>query len=478
MHSDVRPEANAAAAGNRWPARVPIDLLRRYDRPGPRYTSYPTAVEFHERFDQDAYRDRLADAATHGDEPLSLYMHLPFCRERCTFCGCMVVITQKREVSERYLAYLHREIEMLAGALGPRRRIVQYHWGGGTPTYLSVPQMAALHAEVTRHFRLEPGAEIAIEVDPRVTSHEQLALLRELGFNRLSLGVQDMTPEVQEAIGRIQPEEVTRSLYDEARRLGFESINIDLIYGLPLQTRESFGETIDSVIALRPDRVAAYSYAHVPWVRAHQKGIDVAALPTGDRKLELFAEAMERFLAAGYQQIGMDHFAVPGDDLARAAAAGRLHRNFMGYTTRPAADMVGVGVSAIGDVAGAFAQNVKKLSTYYAAIDAGRFPIERGYRLDEDDVIRRHVILGLMCGFEVDFAAFRARTGRAFSEYFAPELAELAAGPLPDGLVTIDDRRLALTASGRLLVRNVCMVFDRHLRARTVSAVPVFSRTV
>lgn len=456
---------------------APLDLLRRYDRPGPRYTSYPTAVEFHEGFDEAAYRDRLAEAARATDDPLSLYLHLPFCRERCTFCGCMVVITQKPEVSEKYLAYLHREVAMLAEALGRRRRVVQYHWGGGTPTYLTVPQMAALHAEVTRHFQLEPGAEIAIEVDPRVTSFEQLALLRELGFNRLSLGVQDMTPEVQEAIGRIQPEAVTRAIYDEARRLGFASINIDLIYGLPLQTRESFGQTIDAVIALGPDRVAAYSYAHVPWVRAHQKGIEVELLPTGDRKLELFAEAMDRFLAAGYQQIGMDHFALPGDELARAAARGQLHRNFMGYTTRPAADMVGAGLSAIGDVAGAFAQNVKKLSTYYAALDAGRFPIERGYRLNADDHVRRHVIMQLMCSFGIDYAAFEQRTGLRFPEYFAPELEALAAGPIADGLITADGRGLALTATGKLLVRNVCMLVDRHLRERSTAA-PLFSRTV
>jgi oxygen-independent coproporphyrinogen III oxidase len=474
---DSRPTVPATTTDPPLSARVPIDLLRKYDKPGPRYTSYPTAVEFHEGFDEAAYRGRLAVAASQAGEPLSLYIHLPFCRERCTFCGCMVVITQKPEVSERYLEYLHRELDMLAEALGPRRRIVQYHWGGGTPTYLPVAQMAALHEAVTRHFHLEPGAEIAVEVDPRVTTSEQLTLLRDLGFNRLSLGVQDMTPEVQEAIGRVQPEEVTRALYDEARRLGFESINIDLIYGLPLQTRESFGQTVDSVIALGPDRVAAYSYAHVPWVRAHQKGIEVEALPTGDRKLELFAEAMDRFLAAGYAQIGMDHFALPDDELARAAAAGRLHRNFMGYTTRPAADMVGAGLSAIGDVAGAFAQNTKKLSTYYKALDAGRFPIERGYRLDADDMVRRQVILGLMCGFEVDYAAFAERTGLRFADYFATELEALAAGPGRDGLVTADRDRLALTTAGRMLVRNVCMVFDRHLRART-TATPIFSRTV
>jgi oxygen-independent coproporphyrinogen III oxidase len=469
----VRP----AAPDARVSARVPLDLLRKYDRPGPRYTSYPTAVEFHDGFGEEAYRRRLSLAAQQPDAPLSLYVHLPFCRERCTFCGCMVVITRKPEVAARYLAYLEREIDMLADALGPRRRVVQYHWGGGTPTYLSIPQMERLHGAIARRFAVEPGAEVAIEVDPRVTSPAQLAALRALGFNRVSFGVQDFTPEVQAAVGRIQSEPLTRTLVDEARRLGFVSINIDLIYGLPLQDAVSFGRTVDAVIALGPDRVAAYSYAHVPWIRAHQKRIDTASLPAGEQKLALFAAAMDRFLAAGYQQIGMDHFARPGDELATAAAARRLHRNFMGYTTRPAPDMVGLGVSSIGDVAGAFAQNGKKLSSYYDALDAGRFPIEKGYELDADDHLRRRVITDLMCQSELDIPVVEQQFGIRFREYFDRELQELEAGAGADGLLEVDATALRLTTVGRMLVRNVCMVFDRHLRARSEER-PVFSRTV
>lgn len=456
---------------------ITVDLLKRYDRPGPRYTSYPTAVEFNERFDEAAYRDRLAEAARAAGDPLSLYLHLPFCEERCSFCGCMVIITKKREVAARYLEYLHRELAMLADALNGRRTLVQYHWGGGTPTYLSPAQMAALHEVVTRHFDIQPGAEVAIEVDPRVTSFEQLELLRQMGFNRLSMGVQDFTPAVQEAVNRIQPEEQTRALFDRARALGFESINIDLIYGLPLQTRESFAKVADTVAHMRPDRIAVYSFAHVPWIRGHQKKLDPAAIPVGERKLELFVEAMTRFTAAGYVQIGMDHFALPGDELARASASGVLHRNFMGYTTKPAADMVGAGVSAIGDVRGAFAQNVKKLSTYYEAIDAGRFPIERGYRLDADDRLRRVVITELMCNFRVRRADVERRFEIAFEPYFSRELDELAAGPVADGFVRLDADGIEVTPRGRLFVRNVAMIFDRHLRCRSGER-PVFSRTI
>jgi oxygen-independent coproporphyrinogen-3 oxidase len=455
---------------------VSLDLLRRYDRPGPRYTSYPTAVQFHEGFDEAAYRGRLADAAASPD-PLSLYLHLPFCEERCSFCGCMVIITRKREVAATYLGYLLREIAMLRDALGPRRRVVQYHWGGGTPTYLAPAQMAQLHEAVVSAFDLEPGAEAAIEVDPRVTSMEQLALLRELGFNRLSLGVQDFTPEVQQAVNRVQSVEATRAIFDRARSLGFASINIDLIYGLPRQTRSSFAATIETVARMRPDRIALYSYAHVPWLRGNQKSIPMADLPGPEQKLELFVDAMGRFLDAGYAQIGMDHFAVPDDALAQAAAAGRLHRNFMGYTTRPAPDLVGAGVSAIGDLAGAFAQNVKKLSTYYAAIDAGRFPVERGYRLDADDRVRRDVIARIMCAFRVDRTEVEARHGIDFGTYFAGELAELAREPQADGLVVLDDGGFTVTPAGRLFVRNLAMIFDRHLRERQMAG-PAFSRTI
>jgi oxygen-independent coproporphyrinogen III oxidase len=456
---------------------VTVDLLRKYDRHGPRYTSYPTAVEFHPRFDATAYRAHLAEAASNPGHPLSLYVHLPFCEERCTFCGCMVVITKKRDVAATYLEYLKREIAMLGAALSGRRRVVQYHWGGGTPTYLSPAQMADLHEAVATHFDIDPDGEAAIEVDPRVTTFEQLDLLRRLGFNRLSMGVQDFTPAVQAAVNRVQPVEMTRALFDHARGLGFASINVDLIYGLPLQTRASFATTVDTVLAMRPDRVAVYSMALVPWLRAHQKRLPMADLPGPEAKLELFVEALRRFVAAGYRQIGMDHFALPDDELAKASEAGRLHRNFMGYTTRPAPDMVGVGVSSIGDVSGAFAQNVKPLAAYYDALDAGRFPIERGHRLDRDDHVRRFVITELMCNFRVRQADLCERFGVAFPLYFALEIDELLRGPVADGFLRITSDGLEVTANGRLFVRNIAMHFDRYLR-HTTSAAPAFSKTI
>lgn len=461
--------------------RIPRDrllaLIKAYDRPGPRYTSYPTAVEFHAGFTDGDYRARLAVAAAAAPSPLSLYVHLPFCEERCTFCGCSVIITRKREVAERYLTYVERELALLAGALGGRRRLAQYHWGGGTPTYLTPAQMEQLHAAVRRHFEIDDGAEVAIEVDPRVTTTDHLDTLRRLGFNRLSLGVQDFTPAVQAAINRVQSQEDTRRMYDYARGAGFTSINVDLIYGLPFQTTESFGRSVDAVIAMRPDRLAVYSFAHVPWVKGNQKRIDPADLPDPEHKIALFIEARERLLRAGYAQIGMDHFALPDDEMARAARAGTLHRNFMGYTVKPASDMLGIGVSAIGDVAGAFAQNAKKLSTYYTDLDAGRFPIERGYALDADDLIRRHVIAQLMCNFRLDWRDVERRSGIAADRYFAAERQALAEGPETHGFVKLDGDRIEVLPLGRLFVRNICMIFDRHLRERT-GAAPVFSRTV
>ncbi len=455
--------------------RLPVEVLRSYDRPGPRYTSYPTAMEFAPSFDEPAYRERLAEAARAAGDPLSLYLHLPFCEERCTFCGCMVIITKKRSVAGTYLAYLHREIAMLASALGSRRRIAQYHWGGGTPTYLDPGQMEELHGIVSRHFEVEFDAEVAIEVDPRVTTKDHLSTLRGLGFNRLSVGIQDFDPKVQAAVNRIQSEESTWSLVDYARSLGFGSVNVDLIYGLPFQTSSGFSKTLDSVVGQRPERVAVYSYAHVPWIRGHQRTLSPEDLPGPEEKIALFLMARERFLAAGYEPIGMDHFAVAEDELARAAAASKLHRNFMGYTTKPAPDMVGCGVSAIGDVAGAFAQNVKKLSQYYEALDAGRFPIERGVRLDADDQVRRHVIRELMCNFRVDRRTVEERFGIAFDAYFARELDELSGTMTSDGIVSLAASSVEVTEPGRLLVRNVCMVFDRYRRAENQ---PGFSRTI
>jgi oxygen-independent coproporphyrinogen-3 oxidase len=475
-HADAESSFNKKNAADQ---AVTADLLRKYDKPGPRYTSYPTAVEFHEGFAAKEYLGKLAEAAARPDEPISLYTHLPFCEERCSFCGCYVVITKKPEVSVKYLATLEREVAMLAERLGRRRRVVQYHWGGGTPTYLNLAQMDALLGATLRHFTIDPHAEVAIEVDPRVTTLEQIDWLRKAGFNRLSMGVQDFNPVVQDAINRFQPEDATRALFDHARHLGFESINVDLIYGLPFQTRESFGLTLDSIVAMRPDRVAVYSYAHVPWIRGNQKRIDPKDLPPREVKFDLFGEAIDRFLGAGYVQIGMDHFALPTDDLAVAAANRTLHRNFMGYTTKPATDMLGVGVSAIGDVRGAFAQNTKKLSTYYATLDAGDFPVERGYVLDEDDRIRRHVITQLMCNFHLDTGAVEKSFGLSFGDYFGVELEELAAesGPVAHGFLTIAPGSLQVLPKGRLFVRNICMTFDRYLRAKPPDK-PTFSRTI
>jgi oxygen-independent coproporphyrinogen III oxidase len=455
-------------------------LLARYDRPGPRYTSYPTAVEFHDGVDQAEYVRRLARADLHCGDPLSLYVHLPFCEERCAYCGCNVVITKHRDVAERYLDYLDREIDLLAAHLPNRRIVSQLHWGGGTPTYYTAAQLDRVFARLARHFAFTTDAEIAVEIDPRVTSAEQLEILRSRGFNRLSMGVQDFAPEVQAAVNRIQSYDETKALVDRARELGYRSINIDLIYGLPYQTLEGFSRTLAQVLSLRPERVAVYSFAYVPWMKAHMKHLPEDSLPGPDLKIALLEIAREAFLDAGYCQIGMDHFAVPEDELAQALDRRVLHRNFMGYTVQSAQDMVALGVSGIGDVQGAFVQNTKKLNEYYEALDAGHFPVERGYALDRDDEIRRHVITTLMCNGHLDVADVERRFDITFAEYFGAELAQLTGidSAQADGLVTIDRYAIDVTPLGRFFVRNICMAFDRYLRARTGGAKPVFSRTV
>jgi len=456
------------------------ELLVRYNRPGPRYTSYPTAVEFHEGVTDTAYLERLTAANAAAGEPLSVYMHLPFCEERCSYCGCFVVITKHRDVTDRYLDYLEREIDLLAAHLPDRRQVSQLHWGGGTPTYFTADQLARLHDRLRRHFTFTPDAEIGVEIDPRVTSPEQLTVLRALGFNRLSMGVQDFAPEVQEAVNRVQSYELTRSLVDHARGLGFRSINIDLIYGLPFQTTGGFARTLDQVLTMRPERVAVYSFAFVPWMKAHMKHLPEESLPPAEVKMALLTLAQDAFTGAGYRQIGMDHFAVPEDELARALDTQTLHRNFMGYTVQSARDMVALGVSAIGDVQSAFVQNTKKLNEYYDAIDAGRFPIARGYALDDDDRLRRHVITELMCNGYLDVTEVEQRFGIRVADYFAAALAQLTGpgSPEADGLVEVTAGSVTVTPRGRPFVRNICMAFDRYLQARTAGPTPVFSKTV
>jgi oxygen-independent coproporphyrinogen-3 oxidase len=456
---------------------VSAELLAKYNRPGPRYTSYPTAPEFSEAFGERDYREHLARADERADEPLSLYFHIPFCESMCTYCGCHVIISKNRDKFSIYLDHVERELALATEVLARRRSVAQLHFGGGTPTSLSEEQLTRLWGMIGERFQIAPGAEVALEVDPCVTTDAQVTLLRRLGFNRVSMGVQDFTHEVQVAVNRIQSFELTKALYDRCRELGFGSINLDLIYGLPHQTPDNFQRTLDQVISLRPDRVAVFNFAHVPWMKPHQRKIDEAWLPTTAMRYEIFARTMKSFLGAGYQQIGMDHFALPDDELAVAQRARRLHRNFMGYITRPAPDQVGFGVSAIGDVAGAYAQNVKWLNEYYQTVEGGRLPVQRGFVLSADDHLRRHVIMQLMCNFSLDVAGTAERFGIDFRSYFAEEkkpLEELAAA----GFIVDGGDRIEVTPVGRVFIRNVCMTFDKYLRRPRKDERPLFSRTV
>lgn len=457
-----------------------LELLARYDRPGPRYTSYPTAVEFHGDFTDASYLDRLAAADALNDVPLSLYVHLPFCQERCLFCGCNVIITKHGDVAQNYLKHLCGEVDLLASKLPHRRRLSQMHWGGGTPTYYSPEELERLYRTIAGHFTFTDDAEIGIEVDPRVTTEAHITRLRALGFNRLSMGVQDFAPEVQKAVHRVQGYDLTRALVDRACAEGFGSINIDLIYGLPYQTAEGFSRTLEQVIEIRPERVAVYSFAFVPWIKAHMKHLPADSLPDASLKLELLGLSIDSFTGAGYRHIGMDHFAVPEDELAQAVEKRTLNRNFMGYTVQSTRDMVAVGVSGIGDLQNAFAQNVKKLPIYYEAIEAGRFPVERGFELDRDDVIRRDVIMRIMCNSHLDVREIEQAHDIVFAEYFTDEVKGLTGDDSPErhGLLTVTPDTLELTPTGRLFVRNVAMVFDRYLSSRKGAQKPLFSRTV
>ncbi|MCB9915205.1 MAG: oxygen-independent coproporphyrinogen III oxidase [Planctomycetes bacterium] len=453
-------------------------LLTRHDRPGPRYTSYPTAVEFSEEVGLGQYEEHLARADALGDAPLSVYMHLPFCEERCLFCGCHVIITPHKEKAAPYLALLEREIDLVAAKLPHRRKVSQLHLGGGTPTYQSPAELDRLLTHFFRSFEAVPGAELAVECDPRVTSPEHIDTLARHGFNRISFGVQDFSPAVQEAIGRIQTVEQTEALMIRARERGFTGINVDLIYGLPHQEPASFERTLETVIRLGADRCAVYSFAYVPWIRGHQKKLDEADFPGRDEKFALFGLAREKFLAAGYVPIGMDHFARPEDELAVARREHRLRRNFQGYAVIPAEDVVGLGISAIGDVREGYFQNAKKITGYREAIEAGRLPVERGVLLKGEDALRRALIHELMCNFRVDKRALEQRFGIDFDATFAEDLARLA--PLvEEGLALVDDEQVAATPTGELFVRNLAMCFDTYWREKHESGdTPVFSRTV
>jgi oxygen-independent coproporphyrinogen III oxidase len=451
------------------------DTLSRYDRPGPRYTSYPTApvwtTEFGPAELEAAYR-QADDSST----PVSLYMHLPFCESLCLFCGCTVSIQKDRRVLTPYLQALECEINSVRNSVSRNRQVVQFHWGGGTPTYLSPAQMEDLFEFTRSRFTFAPGAEIGIEIDPRVTSVEHLQVLRNLGFNRLSMGIQDFQLEVQEAIHRVQPYEMTRDLILASRELGFDSLNVDLIYGLPLQTAASFAHTVDEVLTLSPDRVAMFSYAHVPWLKK-QQGALATRLPLGMEKFRIFRIGLEKFSQAGYAYIGMDHFARPTDELTLAQQQRTLHRNFMGYTTKAGADLYGLGVSAISAIGSAYAQNIREVPPYESAVTATGSALFRGYRLSPDDILRREVIGRLLCHTLVRKEEIEARFSISFDEYFAPEMLQMEKFS-QDSLIELTPGEIRATPLGRIFIRNLAMPFDHYLATQETSKLPIFSRTL
>jgi oxygen-independent coproporphyrinogen-3 oxidase len=441
-------------------------LIEKYDYAGPRYTSYPTAPQFHEGFGEEQYR-AVAQETNASGRPLSLYFHIPFCDTVCFYCACNKVVTKDRELASPYLQRLHREIAMQGQLFDRSRRVDQLHWGGGTPTFISHDEMRELMRVTGEHFTLadDDSGEYSIEVDPREATKETIALLREIGFNRLSLGVQDFDPKVQKAVNRIQSEEQTLAVLQAARDEGFRSISIDLIYGLSFQTAASFERTLERIIEVGPDRLSVFNYAHLPQLFMPQRRINEEDLPSPQEKLDILKMTIDRLTEAGYVFIGMDHFARPDDELARAQRDGTLYRNFQGYSTHSNCDLVGMGVTSIGVVGPTYSQNLRTTEEYYAQIDAGHLPVFRGIELNRDDEIRRDVITRLICHFVLDYASVESRWGISFSDYFATELEQMTimAG---DGLLELDDLGIRVLPRGRLLIRNICMTFDSYLAAK------------
>jgi oxygen-independent coproporphyrinogen-3 oxidase len=440
------------------------EILPRYAIEGPRYTSYPTAPVWNESYGPDQYRAELGREDIAASDPMSIYVHVPFCDSLCHYCACNKVITQKRELPENYLDTIDREVAAVRDAVRVTRRTTQHHWGGGTPTHLTPRQVERLFHTVNDAFPAAEGAEISIEVDPRVTTNAHISVLRECGFNRISMGVQDFEPKVQEAVHRIQPADMTGRLAETARKAGFESVNFDLIYGLPYQTTESFARTLDTVMELGPDRIALYSYAHVTWVAKQQRGFERKDLPDASTKVAIMLLAIRRFLEAGYLFIGLDHFARPDDELATALRDRSLRRNFMGHTTQAGVDMIGFGPSAISELHGSYAQSQRELKDWEMAVQEQGVATMRGHILSEDDIERRWVIGRIMCHGELRAGEYREQVGGDFAA---------------DGLVSVGgDGSILVKPLGRLLVRNIAMHFDAYLEEQQKSGKPMFSKTV
>lgn len=439
---------------------VNLDLLKKYDVPGPRYTSYPPAPHFNESFTADDYVKEIIKTNYGENLPdLSLYFHIPYCDTLCYFCGCNMIVTRNHDRMKEYIKYLKNEIDLLRQYLNPDRKVAQLHWGGGTPTSLNPDEINSLISYIRQSFDFTENAELGCEIDPRGLTKEHLIALREGGFNRISMGVQDFNEKVQKYVNRIQPEEMTRQVVNWVRELGFQSINIDLMYGLPFQTIETFEKTIDKVLELSPDRLAVFNYAHVPWMKKHQALIHEEDLPTPQEKLNILKMTIEKLTCNGYVFIGMDHFAKPEDELAKALKSKQLYRNFQGYSTHAGCDLFAFGITSISQLKDVYAQNYKTEKEYFASIDNERLPVFKGYRLTEDDQIRRKVIMNLMCNFELNFDEIENEFKINFKEYFEKSLSQLKEMS-DEGLVIMNNNEIKITEMGRLLIRNIAMKFD------------------
>lgn len=452
-----------------------FDKFTQYSKPGPRYTSYPTALEFNDTFDYTSYLEKLH--SQDPKRPLSLYFHLPFCKNACYFCGCNVVFTSKEDKKERYIDYLLREMEILSQHVDVNRSVIQLHFGGGTPTFFNAEQLGRIISAIKSHFKnFVEGAEISCEIDPRHINDDQMKMMSDAGFNRVSFGIQDFDEKVQVAVHRVQPYDITKEAMELARKYNMVSVNVDLIYGLPYQSLETFKKTLDLAISLNPDRFAVFNYAHVPWLKKTMRKIDETTLPHPAEKLAIMRHTIDYMSSKGYRMIGMDHFAKPEDELFKAIEKGELHRNFQGYTTKGGADLIGIGLTSIGEGADYYAQNFKEMDAYEAAIDAGKLPYERGVALNEDDRIRQYVIMELMSNFKLDIGRFEKLYNVEFGSYFADALEELKPFEA-DGLLTITPSLIECSPTGTLLIRNIAIPFDAYMK-RHASNSKTFSKTV
>ncbi|MCK6604820.1 MAG: oxygen-independent coproporphyrinogen III oxidase [Ignavibacteriaceae bacterium] len=453
-----------------------IDLIKKYDRPGPRYTSYPTAPHFNEGFTSVNYLDEVIRTNKLDKmPPLSLYYHLPFCDTLCYFCGCNMIITRNRDRIKEYVRYLKNEIDLLRSYLDSDRMVDQLHWGGGTPTHLNPDEILDLANYIKTSFNFDPKSENGCEIDPRGLTRDHLAALREGGFNRISMGVQDFNDKVQKAVNRVQPEEMTVQVVDWVRELGFESINLDLIYGLPHQNVETFAETVERIIKIRPDRLAVFNYAHVPWMKKHMALIKEDDIPKPEEKLAILKMTIEKLTAAGYVFIGMDHFALPDDDMSIALENKKLYRNFQGYSTHAGTDLYAMGITSISQIGRVYAQNFKKEKEYFDALEDGQLPVTKGYYLSDDDLLRRHVVMRVMCDFELNFENIEREFKINFMDYFGDSIAAMKE-MVDDGLVEMQVDGFTVTDKGRMMIRNIAMNFDYYIMNQKDSG--RYSRTV